>query len=327
MLLDIKNLEIGYRINRQLKYVVKDICISVLKGEQIGIIGESGSGKSLTAASIARLYQQSPSTIKGQIYYNGVNLLNLNEKEIAKYRGSEIAIIFQDAKSTLVPYLKIKDQLSEYRPFMMNSRKDKQIVDEACSILADMNFQRPLNELEKYPNQLSGGEAQRINVMLTILKKPKLLIADEPTSSLDSTNAEIVGRMISNICREKNIALIYISHNIGEVITLTDRIYTFYKGNVIEEVHLKGKKDDLFLHPYSRFLYEVFTGSAFKNMENSRRMNNKINESNDSCSYINQCQQYNQLSNDKKDICHKKQQLRKKKFTNDKVACHIALVN
>ena len=323
-MLIIKSLKIGYRVNSQIKYVVNDISISIDRGEQIGIIGESGSGKSLTVSSIVGLYQQKPLTIEGQILFNGDNLLKLSEKALNRYRGNEIAMIFQDARSSLVPYLRIKEQLSEYNPFIYRRIVDKQKVNEACSILRDMNFTTPMDELEKYPNQLSGGEAQRINVMLTILKKPKLLIADEPTSSLDTYNADKISELISKVCRNKGISLIYISHNIGEVITITDKIYTFYKGNIIEEVHISKDKEIIFSHPYTRFLYEVYSGTAFKDIDSNKRINNDIKESAEAyCSYINQCKIYSDLTEINKVYCRKKQDLRKINNTYDKVACHI----
>lgn len=323
----LKNIDIRFRVNGQFVDAVNGVQIAVNKGQKIGIIGESGSGKTQTAMSAVALIEGSPGLISGEIWLNGNKLYSNNSKNrssgnkidfksskleylryqenIKELRGNEIGLIFQDARASLIPYKKIKDQAIE----TWNALGNKDIIklDERLHYLVSkMNFKNPEMILDSYPNQLSGGEAQRAYIILALLGRPSLLIADEPTSSLDPfTSAKIID-LIHNISEEEELSLLIISHSLDHVARVTDYIYVFLNGMVVEE--LKKVNDKRFepIHPYTKFLFSMAEGKAFRSLRSSPEVIKRHitdRELNDGCPYKHLCSLKTELNSDISNKC------------------------
>ncbi len=271
-LLTIKDLKITYKSNGSRTDVLHKISLQIKPGEAVGIVGESGSGKSQTALSVMQLIEGRPGITGGSIQFNGKSLTGLSENELEKMRGHEIGIIFQDARASLIPYQTIKEQVLDTHKSLANGRSKQQMLDEAARLLERMNFRDPKRVLGSYPNQLSGGECQRAYIMLALLGEPKLMIADEPTSSLDPVTSYKLIDLLTEICKEKAIALILISHDLAEIVRTTDYVYVFFNGHIVEEFPSEWVRNDLQepLHPYSRFLFSLFKGEAFAALKNKK---------------------------------------------------------
>ncbi len=271
-LLNIKDLKIAYSSNGSLTEVLHEISLQVKQGEAVGIVGESGSGKSQTALTVMQLIEGTPGITGGSIQFNGKTLTGLPESEMSKIRGHEIGIIFQDAKASLIPYNTIKEQVLDTYKSQANGRPKQQMLDEAVRLLKRMNFRNPKRILDSYPNQLSGGECQRAYIMLALLGEPILMIADEPTSSLDPVTSLKLIDLLTEICQEKEIALVLISHDLAEIVRATDYVYVFFNGYIVEEfptdwIREKHREP---LHPYSRFLFSMFKGEAFASLKKNK---------------------------------------------------------
>lgn len=264
-MLSIDHLNVAYYNSRRTVKVINGISLTLREGESIGIVGESGSGKSQTALSIMRMLQGSPGIVYGDITYKNRELTNLSEQEMRRIRGNEIAIIFQNAKSSLVPYMTIREQVIDTMQGLgkVDGRGDG--LGKARELLADMNLENPGGILSRYPNELSGGECQRAYIMLSLLGEPDLLIADEPTSSLDPVSSKKLVDLLKAVCTEHGISLLLISHDLSEVIRATDRIYVYFDGFIVEHfpsewLHSDSRQP---VHPYTRFLFSMYKGEAF----------------------------------------------------------------
>lgn len=304
-LLEIKDLKIQYNGQDETIEVLHGISLNLEEGKAIGIVGESGSGKSQTALAVLQLIEGRPGIVNGSIRFREKDLSNAKHAELKNIRGHELAIIFQDAKASLIPYLTIREQVMDTHKSLANGRSKEELLSFAQELLNDMNFNDPDRVLESYPNQLSGGECQRAYVMLTLLGNPSILVADEPTSSLDPiTSAQIV-ELIKQICKKLNISLILISHDLGEIAKVTDHIYVFYNGHIVEEFPTEWVKEYSTKepkHPYSRFLFSMFKGKAFKELRNGAVSNSseltdviKKNEELCGCIYSGRCPLKNDL--------------------------------
>ena len=302
-LLDIKNLKIAYNGRGKAQQVLHGISLKVEAGHSVGIVGESGSGKSQTALSVLRLLEGKPGIIGGEINFNGLNLASLSESDMQKIRGHKISIIFQDAKAALIPYMAIKEQVLDTYKSLGGGRTKKQIVEEASGLLKEMNFSDPGKVLSSYPGQLSGGECQRAYIMLSLLGHPQLLIADEPTSSLDPVTSYKLVDLLKDICDKRNIAFVLISHDLAEIVRVTDFVYVFFNGRVVEEfptswIHNNTEP----VHPYSRFLFSMYKGEAFAALKNGKQIsgiteaeNSTDEDSQAGCIYAHRCAWKNEL--------------------------------
>ncbi|MDY3114158.1 MAG: dipeptide ABC transporter ATP-binding protein [Helicobacter sp.] len=248
VLLEIKNLSAECA-----KFALKNIFLSIKECEIVGLVGESGSGKTLLSYLILRLIHNY--SIKGgSIEFLGRNLLNLKEKELQKLRGSEISYIFQEPLSALNPLHKIKKQLEEailiHKPFLKKDAINKRIKELLNSVQLDSTL------LERYPYELSGGQRQRVCIAIALANNPKLLIADEPTTALDSTTQEQIIMLLKQLQKEFNLSILFISHNLSVVSKLSQRIIVMQKGEIIEENTTK----ELFKNPknaYTKMLLEA----------------------------------------------------------------------
>ena len=229
-LLKIDNLCISINKND----IIKDVSIQINKGEMIGLVGESGCGKSLTALSIIKLIDENVMKVKsGEIQFLGKNLLSKTEKELEKIRGKEISMIFQEPMTSLNPVFSIGDQINEVL-FIHNNLRKKIATDKTIDLLSKVGIPRPEISYKKYPHQLSGGQRQRVMIAMALACSPKLLIADEPTTALDVIVQSQILNIINNLRRELNMSVLLITHDLGLVEDFCDRVYVMYDGKILE---------------------------------------------------------------------------------------------
>ena len=243
-LLEIKNLKIAFNVDKYCLEAVHGINFSLGEGEAIGIVGESGCGKSISAAAIMKLLPSNSVIKSGEIIYNNKDILKLSDKELRKIRGSQIALIPQDPMTSLNPLYTIGEQISEAVELHSEYRgqKAKEVVIQA---LKDVQIPDAESKYNAYPHQLSGGMRQRAIIAMALSCNSKLLIADEPTTALDVTVQAQILSLIKNIQKERNLSLILISHDLGVVFNVCDKVAVMYSGSIVEQASTK----ELFSHP------------------------------------------------------------------------------
>lgn len=234
-MLEVKNLKAYLDTPAGIVKAVDGVSFSLKAGETIGIVGESGSGKSVLALSLMQLNPSPPAFYpQGEIVFEGRNLLEMREKELRKIRGNDIAMIFQDPMSSLNPIFKIGVQLVEaIRTHQNMSRKEAE--KKAIEMLDDVGISDPERRMNDYPHQLSGGMRQRIMIAIALACRPKLLIADEPTTALDVTIQAQILELMKGIQKKYGTAIIIITHDLGVVAQLADKIVVMYSGRIVEE--------------------------------------------------------------------------------------------
>lgn len=248
-----KNLCISYYSRAGEIPAVVDFSLKVQPGETIGIVGESGCGKSTVALAIMQYMGVNGGIKSGSILFKGKDLTTLKQKELRKIRGKEISMIYQEPFASLNPSMKICNQLMEV-PLAHEKISKKKARARAFAILKDVNLPDPERILESYPHQLSGGQQQRVVIAMALLSKPSLLLLDEPTTALDVTVEAGIVNLISNISRKFGTSQIYISHNLGLILETCDRVFVMYSGEVVEH----GSARALFnspKHPYTHGLF------------------------------------------------------------------------
>ena len=233
-ILDIKNLSISFGNKKSKVEVVHGISLSISENEILGVVGESGSGKSVTAMAILGLLPEKNTTLKGELFFNNKNLLSESKKEIRKLRGSEIAMIFQEPMTALNPSITCGNQVSEIIKLHLNYSGSK-AKKETISLFEKVKLPRPREIYNSYPHQISGGQMQRVMIAMAIACKPKLLIADEPTTALDVTVQKEIMLLLKEIQKETKMSMLFISHDLGLVSEIVDRVVVMYKGDIVEE--------------------------------------------------------------------------------------------
>ncbi len=246
-LISIKNLSISFLKKNEVVNVVNNISFNLLKDEVLGIVGESGSGKSVTALSILKLLPKNKTISKGEVIFNNTNLLELQEATIRQVREKDISIIFQEPMSVLNPTMKCVDQLRECFDIEKIDKKD--IENEISLLTKKVKLGKVDNFNSKYPHQLSGGQKQRLMIAMAIACKPKLLIADEPTTALDVTVQKEIIELLLKIKRTEGLSIIFISHDLALVSEIADRLIVMFKGKIIE----KGKAAKIFSNPIENY--------------------------------------------------------------------------
>ena len=250
VVLSVRNLSVSFNTPDGVVHAVNDVSFDLRAGETLGIVGESGSGKSVTAGSLMRLNNSVTATTTGSVIVNGVDVLNCTEDEVRGIRGQDIAMVFQDPLSALNPYYSVGAQIAEaYKVHHADASKDE-VEQVVIDMLTKVGIPHPETRLHQYPHQFSGGMRQRIVIAIALVNKPKVLIADEPTTALDVTvQAQILDLML-DLQRETNMAIILITHDLGVVAEVARDVLVMYGGRVVE----KASIDDLFVaptHPYS----------------------------------------------------------------------------
>lgn len=233
-LITIKNLSVSFGTKNAKTEVLHQISFSVLENEVLGIVGESGSGKSVTSLAIMGLLPKKTSHLSGDILFKNKNLVSLKESDFRKLRGNEISMIFQEPMSALNPSIKCGEQVSEMLQLhlKMSSFEAKK---ETLSLFEKVKLPRTKELYHSYPHQISGGQMQRVMIAMAISCKPKLLIADEPTTALDVTVQKEILQLLKELQKETGMSLIFISHDLALVSEIADRVVVMYQGSVIEE--------------------------------------------------------------------------------------------
>jgi oligopeptide/dipeptide ABC transporter ATP-binding protein len=255
-LLEVKNLSVNFNLHRGILRAVRDLSFSLTESETFGIVGETGCGKSVTSLSILRLIPSPPGEIvSGEVFFEGEDLLKKSEREMEKTRGRKISMIFQEPMTSLNPSLTVGEQISEcYRVHLGHSKKVAR--DSTEQILGLVHLPSPKVLAGRYPHELSGGMRQRVMIAMALACQPKLLIADEPTTALDVTIQAQILELLNELQEKLKMALIFISHNLGVVARLCDRIGVMYAGSMAE----LAEKKALFTrpqHPYTIALLEA----------------------------------------------------------------------
>jgi peptide/nickel transport system ATP-binding protein len=251
-LLQVNNLQIVFKSEKGENICVDDVSLNLNDNETIGIVGESGSGKSVTALSIMKLLGASGSVSKGEIIFQGNDLLKLNEKQMNDIRGNKISMIFQDASTSLNPVFTIGAQIIETIRLHLGLDKIK-AHEYAVEMLKKVGLPRPLELMKEYPLTLSGGMRQRVMIAMALVCKPKLLIADEPTTALDVTIQAQILQLMKDLKEESNAAIILITHDIGVIAEMADRVFVMYAGQIVEESDVFTLFDNP-KHPYTKAL-------------------------------------------------------------------------
>lgn len=251
-LLSIKNLKTYFVTDEAVLKAVDDVSFDVKEGETLGVVGESGCGKSVSCMSIVRLVQGNVSYAGGEILFEGKNTLEMSEKELRKIRGKDISIIFQEPMTALNPLYTIGDQMMEA---LKNHQKIStgQARKKCVEYLRKVKIPTPEEMMFRYPFSLSGGMRQRVMIAMALITAPKLIIADEPTTALDVTIQAQIMQLMGKIREETKTAIILITHDLGVVANLADQVAVMYAGKVVE----KGTVRDIFYksaHPYTKAL-------------------------------------------------------------------------
>ena len=248
-ILEVKNLKTYFYTEDGVVKAVDGVSFELYEGETLGIVGESGSGKSVTSLSIMRLLDEKGRIVEGEVIFKGKNLIELPESEMRKIRGNEIAMIFQEPMVALNPVYTIGDQITE-AIILHQGVDEREARDMAIDLLRKVGIPEPEKRVDQYPHQLSGGMRQRAMIAMALSCRPSILIADEPTTALDVTIQAQILDLMKSLQREYGMALIMITHDMGVIAEVADRVAVMYAGKIVEygEVHEIFKSPR---HPYT----------------------------------------------------------------------------
>lgn len=249
-LLEVNNLSTSFFTKFGEVKAVNNVSFTLDEGEVLAIVGESGSGKSVTSMSIMQLVAKGGKITNGEILFNGKNLVDLKESEMAKIRGKDISMIFQDPMTCLNPVYTIGNQMEEVLKLHFKDMTKQERHDRCIEMLNKVGLSNPEDRLKQYPHELSGGMRQRIMIAISLLCNPKLLIADEPTTALDVTIQAQIIDLLRELKDEYHTAIIIITHDLGVVANIADRVNVMYCGEIVETAEIR----DLYYkpaHPYT----------------------------------------------------------------------------
>ena len=253
-LLEVKNLHTYFKTKKGIVKAVNDVSYSLEPGKTIGIVGESGSGKSVSAMSILQLLDANGYIAGGEVLFEGKDLTKLSLNEMYQIRGNAISVIFQEPMTSLNPVFTVDRQLSE--PFIIHQGKTKKEAHElALKMLADVQIPNPEAVIRQYPHQLSGGMRQRVMIAMALACRPKILIADEPSTALDVTIQAQILRLMNELQEEKGTSIIFITHDLGVINEMADDVAVMYCGQVVEKASARTIFSDCKMsHPYTEGL-------------------------------------------------------------------------
>lgn len=250
VLLELKNLKTYFKRNKAIIPAVDGVDLTINKGETVALVGESGSGKSITSLSIMRLIPSPPGEIvDGQVNFEGKDLVKLSEDEMCRIRGNDISMIFQEPMTSLNPVLTVGEQIAEVLTYHQNLSK-LAAKKKAIEMLELVGFSRAKEIVNDYPHRLSGGMRQRVMIAMAMSCNPKLLIADEPTTALDVTIQAQILDLMKDLSNKFNTSILIITHDLGVVSEVADRVIVMYAGQVVEEAMVEDLFDEP-LHPYT----------------------------------------------------------------------------
>ncbi|MCA1562433.1 MAG: ABC transporter ATP-binding protein [Acidobacteria bacterium] len=259
-LLTVEHLTTGFQVRDGFVPAVIDVSFHVSAGETLCIVGESGSGKSVTALSIMRLVEPPGRIAEGRIIFNGHDLLAVSEREMQAIRGAQIALIFQEPMTALNPVFTIGNQIEE--TLRVHGRATRRTApQQAIDLLAAVSIPEPQKRVRDYPHQLSGGMRQRALIAMSLACEPSLVIADEPTTALDVTIQAQILELLRDLQQRMGLALLLITHDLGVVAEMADRVAVMYAGRIVEEAPVRALFDDP-KHPYTRGLMGSIPGGA-----------------------------------------------------------------
>jgi peptide/nickel transport system ATP-binding protein len=320
-LLEVENLQTHFRTPDGITRAVDGVSFAVGRGETVAIVGESGSGKSVTASSILRLIPQPPGKIAGRILFEGEDLLALSERAMRNIRGNRISMVFQEPMTSLNPVLTIGRQIAESLRLHRRLGR-KALAERAVEMLSLVGIAEPHRRAAEYPHQLSGGMRQRVMIAIAIACNPQLLIADEPTTALDVTIQAQILDLMADLKRRVGAAIIIITHDLGVVAEIAERVIVMYAGRKVEE----AKVEDMFRmprHPYAQGLLAAVPrlgsslGAAYARLAEIPGTVPSLKQRIDGCVFASRCSQA-------RDVCREVAPALEEKAAGHFAACHFA---
>jgi len=314
-ILDVKNLSIDFNTKNGILKAVENVNFKINEKEIFALIGESGCGKSTTALSLIRLLAENGIITSGSINFKGKDVLNLSKKEMFKFRGKDIGMIFQNPLDSLNPVMRVGKQVLE--SLLLDKITKEEAWKKVIEIFEDVKIPDAKQRVESYPFELSGGMRQRVMISMMISRKPKLLIVDEPTTALDVTIQAQILKIIKRLKNDFNISILLITHNFGVVAEIADKIGVMYAGNLVEI----GDVYEIFerpLHPYTRLLMKALPTISKKQgrLVTIPGMVPSLINPPEGCRFINRCPR-------KMNICKKINPKLKKYQKGHYCACHL----
>lgn len=261
MLLDVQNLNLKFHTSKGILHAIRDLSFNIKQGETLGIVGESGCGKSITNLALMGLLPDTAELTADKLEFEGKKLLSLKEKEWQKIRGADIAMIFQDPMTALNPSFTVGYQIEETLELHRKDLTKAQRKEFVFELLDQVGIPAPRERAKSYAHELSGGMSQRVMIAQAIACNPKLLVADEPTTALDVTIQDQILKLLKDIQAKNNMAMILVTHDLGVVAENADRIQVMYAGEVIET----GTSNEVIhspKHPYTKGLLESLPGNG-----------------------------------------------------------------
>ena len=253
-LLEVNNLHTYFKTKKGIVKAVNDVTYSLEAGKTLGIVGESGSGKSVSAMSIIKLLDGNGWIESGSVTFNGRDILHCTEKEMYHIRGNEISVIFQEPMTSLNPVFTVERQIGEVLRIHQNMSK-KQAAEKVVDLLTDVKIPNPARVAKQYPFQLSGGMRQRVMIAMALACKPKLLIADEPTTALDVTIQAQILKLMNDLKRQTGTSILFITHDLGVIHEMADEVAVMYCGQIVEKADAKEIfHKSVYSHPYTEGL-------------------------------------------------------------------------
>jgi peptide/nickel transport system ATP-binding protein len=317
-LLEVKNLRTQFRTDDGEFFAVDDVSFSVKPGRTLGIVGESGCGKSVTSLSVMRLIQHPGKIVSGEILFSGQDLLKISEVEMMRKRGNEIAMIFQEPMTSLNPVYTIGNQIDEAISIHQPELSTAQVKERTVQMLRKVGIPAPEKRYSEYPHQLSGGMRQRVMIAMAMSCNPKLLIADEPTTALDVTIQAQILDLMRNLQKDFNMGMILITHDLGVVAEMCQDVVVMYAGRVVEQ----GTVEDIFYrpkHPYTKGLLDSIphfeTGAKLQQLRTIPGLVPSLMNLPKGCRFQDRC---TRVQNDCKAVDPRLENLR----GTHKVACH-----
>lgn len=248
------------------RVLINDVTFEVHEGEAVGVVGESGSGKTLSALSILGLLPRGVAVAEGSIEYNGIDLAKISPQEMRRIRGSEISLVYQDPMTALNPVMKIGDQLLEV--IESHEKIDDSSEERVREALKEVGIPDVTRAMASYPHEFSGGMRQRVMIAMALILSPKLLIADEPTTALDVTIQQQILALVAEERRKRNMSMLWITHDLGVVANLVDRLIVMYAGRIVES----GTVGEIFSNPQHPYTYGLLASLPVSTDKSRKRL-------------------------------------------------------